>query len=668
MVRHVILLGNDTSLATTLRTLLDPHDHLAEVDGVEGWQRAAQDQIDVVVIDLPSIVRLQAVEEVRSSYGGRLILLDPADDPAPVPAEYDCLVIRRPDVGALQNLAANGLGAPTILSGVVDAGPTLDPDSASSPTSQRPADSPAPEAAEVGPQSPWQWRSRRYRPADPAEPAPAPGGSTAAETSPVVWDASQIDRPASTAPPQEYDGDLPQSAAVEMARRLRADVTVLLLDNGEGVMEVFGGVGLTPADWRLSVEYSGEVMRELSRTSIKLIEDTNLVRRALSGVPGSEAETLLMTMLVHDHSWIGVLVVGRNRGQAGVPTEAFTGEDVRTLIEVADVASPSLHTVVLLRCLESELKAGDNSMPAEPGPAFAEASVADTAPALLPPPGPDSMLPGSAAPAAPSTQDGSAQATQSAGPADTGRAAPMLLAYLSTLAVIELAGSSPLVSVPVAATSHGVLALLLCLALRVTGDQRVALLLPPLVAVSVVRLVTLAALPGDVSPLIRLVVVGVPALVAIALAARQRSPAWSLLRPHTGGWPGQLLVALVGIPSALFVWAIAPPAVQVRGDAPTMMAAAVLVIFAALPEELLYRGLLVPAAADVVGSWGIPFAAAIYALAFLYGASIRTVLFAFLFGVVLGWCRQFTGSVVGVIGAHSLLNIIIFLLLPTLGI
>jgi membrane protease YdiL (CAAX protease family) len=244
----------------------------------------------------------------------------------------------------------------------------------------------------------------------------------------------------------------------------------------------------------------------------------------------------------------------------------------------------------------------------------------------------------------------------------------MLLAYLSTLAVIELAGSSPLVSVPVAAASHGLLALLLCLALRVTGDQRVALLLPPLVAVSVVRLLTLAALPGDVSPLLRLLVVGVPALVAIAMAARQRSPAWWLLQPRTGGWAGQLLVALVGIPSALFIWAIAPPTIQVGGDASMTMTAAVLVIFAALPEELLYRGLLVPAAADVVGGWGVPFAAAVYALAFLNGGSIRTVLLAFLLGMVLGWCRHITGSVVGVIGAHSLVNIIVFLLLPAQGI
>jgi membrane protease YdiL (CAAX protease family) len=664
MVRHVVFLGQDASLATTLRTLLDPDDRLAEVGGVEGWQHVRQDEIDAVVVDLPSTVRLQAVEEVRSTYWGRLILLDPADDSAPVPVEYDCLVIKRPNVEALWNLAANGLGSPSILSEVADAGPTLDPESAPAPTNQEPAGNSTGEPGEVGHQPPplspslegrsIDWDSIRFQ--------------EISAQRPLIFDGSQSDQPLLPALLQAYDGDLPQLAAVEIAQRLRADIIVLLLDNGVGVMEVFGGVGVSPVDWRLSVEYSRDIMRELSRTSIKLIEDTNQARQALAGIPGSQAETLLMTMLVHDHSWIGVLIAGRTRDQASVPTGEFTDDDVRTLIAVADAASPSLDTVILLRRIEWELRAG-NSMPAEPGPAtVAEANGGDTVAASMPPPDPYSTLPVQAAHSAPSKQDVPAQASPSAGVADTGRAAPLLLGYFSTLAVIELAGSSPMVSVPVAAASHGLLALLLCLALRVTRDQRIAVLLPPLVAVSVVRLVTLAALPGDVSPLLRLVVVGLPALVAIAIAARQRSPAWSLFRPHTGGWPGQLLVALVGIPSALFVWAIAPPAVQVRGDASTMMAAVVLVIFAALPEELLYRGLLVPAAADVVGGWGVPFAAAVYALAFLNGGSIRTVLLAFLLGVVLGWCRQLTGSVVGVIAAHGLLNVIVFLLLPVPGI
>jgi membrane protease YdiL (CAAX protease family) len=717
MARRVVLLGNDASLATTLRTLLDPDDRLAEVDGVEGWQRVRQGEIDAVVVDLPSAVRLQVVDEVRSTYGGRLILLDPADDPLPVPSEYDCLVIKRPDVVALWRLATTSRRLPTAPSGVAEAGPTADTGSAPAPTSQRSADSPTPKPTEVG-QPPWVWRSRRHRSADPTEPALGPDGLAAAGTPPVraeeggvptpkgqppsvptlppnlenptnwdsillqtisaerpvILDASQIDQLLSTARLQEYDREVPQSAAVEIAKWLRADVVVLLLDNGQEQMEVFGGVGFTPAEWRLTVEYSHDVMRELFRTSIVLIEDTDRVhRQVLAGIPGSRAQTLLMAMLVHDHSWIGVLIAGRNRSQTGVPTEVFTDADIRMLIAVVHAVSPSLHAVVLLRRIEQGLKAGKNSMPAEPGPAtVAEAGTAASASASMSPPGPYSTPPVQSAQAALSAQSDPARASQAVRAVDTrsgttGRAAAMLSAYLIALAAVDLTGSSPVISVPVAVMSHGLLALLLCVALRMVAGQGIAVLVPPLVAISVARLVTLGALPVDVSPLTRLVVVGVPTLVAVAIAARQRSPGWRLLRPLAGGWPGQLVVGLVGIPSALVVWAIAPPSVEVRGGASTMVAATVLVIFAALPEELLYRGLLVPAAAAVVGPWGVPFASATYALAYVTGGSITTVLLAFLLGLVLGWCRQLTGSVVGVIGAHSLLNVIVYLLLPDSG-
>jgi membrane protease YdiL (CAAX protease family) len=242
----------------------------------------------------------------------------------------------------------------------------------------------------------------------------------------------------------------------------------------------------------------------------------------------------------------------------------------------------------------------------------------------------------------------------------------LLLAYLGAVAVSELAWRPLSISVLASAAGHGLLALLLCLGLRVTADARTAALLPPLVAISTVRLITFAALPVLGHPLLRLVVVGVPALVAVAMSARLRSPGWRLLRPRRGGWRGQLLVTLLGIPLALLVWVLAPPAGQVATGVSTVVAAAVLV-FAALPDELLYRGLLVPASVGVAGGWGLPLSSLVYALAYLPGGSLRTVLLAFLLGMALGWCRQRTGSVIGVVAAHGLVNVLVYLTLPLSG-
>jgi membrane protease YdiL (CAAX protease family) len=126
-------------------------------------------------------------------------------------------------------------------------------------------------------------------------------------------------------------------------------------------------------------------------------------------------------------------------------------------------------------------------------------------------------------------------------------------------------------------------------------------------------------------------------------------------------------VTLVGIPLALILRMIAPPAVELAAHTPTVVAATALIVFAALPEEMLYRGLLVPAASAVVGPWGVLLASVGYAVAYVPSGSITTVVFALLLGMVLGWCRQLTGSVVGVIGAHSVLNVMVYLLLPAFG-
>jgi hypothetical protein len=158
-------------------------------------------------------------------------------------------------------------------------------------------------------------------------------------------------------PLEFYERDLPQIAAAETARRVRADVVVLLLDNGEGLMEVSGGVGLTPAERRLSVEYSRDVMRELFRAGVGLVEDTDRVRGALAGIPGSRAETLVMVPLVHERLGFGVLMAGRNRSQTGVPTQVFSDAEVEALIGFADAAAASLRTAVLLRHLKGQLKA-----------------------------------------------------------------------------------------------------------------------------------------------------------------------------------------------------------------------------------------------------------------------------------------------------------------------
>src|SRR5829696_7975248 len=216
MVRHVVLLGHDASLAPALRTLLDPDDRLVEVDGVEGWRHVRQDEIDAVVVDLPSSVRLQAVEEVRSTHGGRLILLDPTDDPVSVPGEYDCLVIQRPDVQALSTLADNGQGLSTKASQVAKVGPTTArTGSAPAPGESAAAGTSPTDAQEGGLPTP-----EGQPPSMPTLVPPSLEDRSSGRDSivrqmlsaqrPGSLDPSEIDRPFSIAPLQADDREVPQ--------------------------------------------------------------------------------------------------------------------------------------------------------------------------------------------------------------------------------------------------------------------------------------------------------------------------------------------------------------------------------------------------------------------------------------------------------------------------
>jgi len=63
------------------------------------------------------------------------------------------------------------------------------------------------------------------------------------------------------------------------------------------------------------------------------------------------------------------------------------------------------------------------------------------------------------------------------------------------------------------------------------------------------------------------------------------------------------------------LWAIAPPAVELGAHTPAVAATALIVV-APLPEEMLYRGQLVPVASAAVGPLGVLLASVGSALAY----------------------------------------------------
>jgi hypothetical protein len=254
---------------------------------------------------------------------------------------------------------------------------------------------------EGGRTSAWSWRLRRFQhaPAEapeageltqpmPAVPASGNGLPAAAEQAPPRPEAAAAaqpqvpvqprvealagdpgHRPGDPAPPvaasqaatrEEPAPDPPEAVAGRLAERLGADAVALLLDNNHGLLEVAGGVGLTTTERQLQVEYGHEVLIELFRVGVGLIEDTERVRGLIRGIPGSRSQTLIMVPLVHEGHGFGALIVGRT-GRPGGPRSEFTEAEIEALMDFAeDVAAP-LRSTVLLRRLKGQLNTPDRS-------------------------------------------------------------------------------------------------------------------------------------------------------------------------------------------------------------------------------------------------------------------------------------------------------------------
>jgi hypothetical protein len=200
------------------------------------------------------------------------------------------------------------------------------------------------------------WNLRRFtasrRPETPQPQGAAVGGaSVGADPDRLGQSIESLTAALGGQPTKFYERDLPQIAASEIAKRVRADVIVVLLDNGQG-MDVSGSVGLTADERQLSVEYNRDVMQELVRAGVGLIEDTDQVRGALAGIPGSRAETLILVPLVHERLGFGVLIAGRDRSTTGRPAQVFTDRDVQALMSFARANAESLRAAVLLRRLK----------------------------------------------------------------------------------------------------------------------------------------------------------------------------------------------------------------------------------------------------------------------------------------------------------------------------
>ena len=141
-------------------------------------------------------------------------------------------------------------------------------------------------------------------------------------------------------------------------------------------------------------------------------------------------------------------------------------------------------------------------------------------------------------------------------------------------------------------------------------------------------------------------------------------------RPVAALWPRAVLYLPLFVAVGLVTGALAYVVVQPSVLTPTLTLrsvfwAAFSLIFIAISEELLFRGLLLATAVELLGSrQGVAFAAAVYASLLLGRQPWSLAGLALLIGLGFGWLALCRRSVIGVSLAHSVALLALWLILP----
>jgi membrane protease YdiL (CAAX protease family) len=136
-----------------------------------------------------------------------------------------------------------------------------------------------------------------------------------------------------------------------------------------------------------------------------------------------------------------------------------------------------------------------------------------------------------------------------------------------------------------------------------------------------------------------------------------------------GRWYVQLLVALPGVAFGLIeYWILRPePLIGELTLEAAWFPALTLLLATGFAEEFVFRGVLQRISMDVLGRGGLLLVAVIFAVLHVGYLSALDVLFVLIVGLYFAWATLRTGSILGVTLAHGATNILLFLVVPFLG-
>jgi membrane protease YdiL (CAAX protease family) len=197
-------------------------------------------------------------------------------------------------------------------------------------------------------------------------------------------------------------------------------------------------------------------------------------------------------------------------------------------------------------------------------------------------------------------------------------------------------------------------------------DRPESRLFPALALAPLLRLLSLTIPNRHIADIWWYAMVGAPLLLAVFPAGRVVPVSWPGLRIRRMDVRSQMPIALIGVPLGIAAYEILKPdaVISPLGAASAVGGSVILIVFAALPEELVFRGLIQGAAREVFGPLGLLIVSVLSAGLYIGSESVAYVAFMGAVALALSFEVDRTGLIWGAIVARSLIDIGLLLAWP----
>jgi membrane protease YdiL (CAAX protease family) len=245
-----------------------------------------------------------------------------------------------------------------------------------------------------------------------------------------------------------------------------------------------------------------------------------------------------------------------------------------------------------------------------------------------------------------------------------------LAVFLTVIGALALMIGAEILSAFVGAMAGGIvdgvlLVVLVNLAYFIKiGEARRVIL--PLMLIPLMRILSVAAPVPQFSMIFWYVLIGFPLLSTLMIYVYAYGLPGLSAKLTARKWVLQFLFGLVGIPLGIIAWRIMPVSNLIlpsRTMGWIIGGGIVLTLFNALTDEMIFRGFVQEMLLDVFGSIGLVVAAALYSSMFIGTLQLSYVVFFGLMGFLFSLWVKRTGSLWGVLLAHSIFNFLFLILL-----